>query len=179
LRAFIASLTFISILFLAGSAGAGIVPLVSIVGFGGCGTATQETFAGDIQATSVSQGVEHQVDDKTGLPAGAKLNRSLVMFKPVDGCSTLLFLAAVAGQPLTVHAFFVNDQDQSVPVELIATNALVVKSQVGTSANGSPQEVVEFGIAGRLTIITRTPSANGSPGPPVASCWDFALNRRC
>ena len=89
----------------AGSAGATIVPFVQIPELGACGTALQSAFVGYIQATAVMQQVAHQIEEKTGLPVGAKVSRSLAMFKPLDNCTPALFLAALM---LFVLTFAVN-----------------------------------------------------------------------
>ena len=169
----------IPILLLAGSAGATIVPFVEIPELGGCGTAQQAGFVGDIQATAVTQQVDHQVDEKTGLPTGAKLSRSLAMFKPLDSCTPALFLAAVNVQRLTVHVYFVENQDMSVRAEIISTASLVTRTHVTPGPGGAIEEFVEFGLGGMLTIINRPRKDDGSPGPVVTRCWDFVRDRPC
>jgi type VI protein secretion system component Hcp len=150
---------------------------VQIPELGACGTSTVSGFAGDIEATGVTQDVERAVDARTGLPGpGTRLFRTLTVIKQPDGCTPPLFLAGVAGQVLTLRIRFVPSGSTVASTELLATQVAITKSHLSEAAD--IQEAIDFGIAGTLTIIQRTTSSTGVP-TTVTKCWDFAHGRAC
>jgi type VI protein secretion system component Hcp len=153
---------------------------VRIAELGPCGDSIADQFPGDIVALGFTEGVGRQVDEKTGLPTrSGKMERGLTLLKAVDGCSPLLFLATLTGQPLSVHAFFVQTgTEPQVVGEIIATDTLIT-SMTTDFKTTTLQEVVQLGIGGTLTVLRRTFNADGSPGPTVSRCWNFASNTAC
>jgi type VI protein secretion system component Hcp len=130
-------------------------------------------------ALGFTEGINRQVEENTGLPTRAnRVERGLTLIKGPDSCSPLLFLATLTGQRLSVHVFFVQvSPDRPVTSEIIATDVLI--TSMTTDFKTTVQEVIQLGIAGTLTILNRTLNPDGSPGPTVSRCWNFANNSAC